>query len=44
MENMDGKVAIITGAGSAIGKAAAILVAARGAAVVLVSRWLCPET
>lgn len=38
MKLIDGKVAIITGASSGIGKAAAILFAAHGAAVVLVAR------
>ena len=38
MRLIDGKVAIITGASSGIGKAAALLFAANGAAVVLVAR------
>ena len=38
MKLLDGKVAIITGASSGIGKAAATLFAAHGAAVVLVAR------
>ena len=38
MKLIDGKVAIITGAGSGIGKAAATLFAANGASVVLVAR------
>ena len=38
MKLIDGKVAIITGASSGIGKAAALLFAANGAAVVLVAR------
>lgn len=38
MTLLDGKVAIITGASSGIGKAAAMLFSAHGAAVVLVAR------
>ncbi|WP_200910495.1 SDR family NAD(P)-dependent oxidoreductase [Sphingomonas sp. Leaf34] len=38
MKLLDGKVAIITGASSGIGKAAAKLFAAHGASVVLVAR------
>jgi len=38
MKLIDGKVAIVTGASSGIGKAAATLFAAHGAAVVLVAR------
>lgn len=38
MRLIDGKVAIVTGASSGIGKAAATLFAAQGAAVVLVAR------
>ncbi len=38
MSNMNGKVALITGASSGIGRATAELFAARGASVVLAAR------